>query len=244
MLDGIKMVLEEIMINIEANIKIIKEKIKIAAEKSGRKSEKITLIAVSKRFPAEFIKTAVRHGITDVGESRLQEAGPKIEKLGNIARWHLIGHLQTNKVKKAISLFDLIHSLDSLKLASEISRRAESLDKKVNCLLEVNSSGEDTKHGFNPDKVLESIKKINEKNNFKFINLCGLMTIGPNTNDFNSIRPAFVLTRKLFDEGQKIVGDSFSILSMGMSTDYELAIEEGSTMVRVGTAIFGSRPPL
>ncbi len=229
------------MINIETNIKIIKENIRIAAEKSGRTSEKITLIAISKRFPAEFIKTAVQHGITDVGESRLQEAGPKIEKLGNIARWHLIGHLQTNKVKRAIPMFDLIHSLDSFKLASEISRRAESLGKNVNCLLEVNSSGEDSKHGFSPDKVLEAIKKIKD---FKFINLCGLMTIGPNTNDLKSIRSAFILTRNLFIEGQKIVGDSFSILSMGMSSDYELAIEEGSTMVRVGTAIFGSRPPL
>ncbi|RKX19051.1 MAG: YggS family pyridoxal phosphate-dependent enzyme, partial [Candidatus Zixiibacteriota bacterium] len=123
----------------------------------------------------------------------------------------------------------------------EISRRAEPLDKKINCLLEVNSSGEDSKHGFNPDKVLEAIKKIKD---FKFVNICGLMTIGPNTNDFDSIRSAFILTRKLFDEGQKIVGDRFSILSMGMSSDYELAIEEGSTMVRVGTAIFGSRPPL
>lgn len=229
------------MINIEANIKIIKEKIKIAAEKSGRKSDEITLVAISKRFPAEFIKAAVEHGITDIGESRLQEAGPKIDELGNIARWHLIGHLQTNKVKRVISLFDLIHSLDSLKLASEISRRAEPLDKKINCLIEVNSSGEDSKHGFNPDKVLEAIKIIKD---FKFIDLCGLMTIGPNTNDSKSIRSAFVLTRKLFIEGQKIVGDSFSILSMGMSSDYELAIEEGSTMIRIGTGIFGDRPPL
>ncbi len=229
------------MINIEANIKIIKEKIKIAAEKSGRKSDEITLVAISKRFPAEFIKAAVEHGITDIGESRLQEAGPKIDELGNIARWHLIGHLQTNKVKRVISLFDLIHSLDSLKLASEISRRAEPLDKKINCLIEVNSSWEDSKHGFNPDKVLEAIKIIKD---FKFIDLCGLMTIGPNTNDSKSIRSAFVLTRKLFIEGQKIVGDSFSILSMGMSSDYELAIEEGSTMIRIGTGIFGDRPPL
>ena len=225
--------------NIEVNIKNVKERIKTAAEKSNRKSEEITLVAVSKRFPAEIIKTAVKNGLTDIGESRLQEAEPKINELGNIARWHMIGHLQTNKVKKAVPLFDLIQSLDSFKLSSEINRQAELLDKKINCLLEVNSSGEDSKYGFSPDETLDTIKKIMD---FKYINLCGLMTIGPYTTDLNSIRRAFILTRELFINGQKIVGDNFSTLSMGMSSDYELAIEEGSTMVRVGTAIFGIRP--
>lgn len=229
------------MENIKTNIDTVKAKIKIAAEKSGRNSEQITLIAVTKRFPSETIKTAAQFGITDVGESRLQEAKPKIAELGNITKWHMIGHLQTNKVKKAIPLFDLLHSLDSLKLATEINRRAETLNKKVNCLLEVNSSGEDSKHGFAPDKVLDAIKKIKD---IKNINLCGLMTIGPNSNNVDTIRQAFELTRNLFVDGQKIIGDNFSTLSMGMSSDYELAIEEGSTMVRVGTAIFGNRPPL
>lgn len=225
--------------NMEANIKNVKEKIKTAAEKSGRKGEEITLVAVSKKFPAEIIRTAVKNGLTDIGESRLQEAEPKINELGNIARWHMVGHLQTNKVKKAVPLFDLIQSLDSFKLANEINRQAKLLDKKINCLLEVNSSGEDSKYGFSLDETLDIIKRII---NFKYINLCGLMTIGPYTNDLDSIRRAFVLTRELFSEGQKIVGDSFSTLSMGMSSDYEIAIEEGSTMVRVGTAIFGIRP--
>ncbi len=226
----------------ETNIKNVKERITTAAEKSGRKGKEITLVAVSKRFPAEIIKTAVKNGLTDIGESRLQEAEPKIGELGNIARWHMIGHLQTNKVKKAIPLFDLIQSLDSFKLANEINRQAKLLDKKINCLLEVNSSGEDSKYGFSPDETLDVIKKIIVKKEFKYINLCGLMTIGPYTNDLDSIRRAFVLTRELFSEGQKIVGNKFSTLSMGMSADYELAIEEGSTMVRVGTAIFGVRP--
>lgn len=231
--------IENIEKNIEANIKNVKERIKTAAEKSGRKGELITLVAVSKKFPIDVIKMAAKNGITDIGESRLQEAKPKIEELGDMIRWHMIGHLQINKVKKAVPLFDLIHSLDSLKLASEINRRAEPLGKKINCLLEVNSSGEDSKYGFDPDKTLEATKKLTD---FKYINLCGLMTIGPHTNDLDSIRRAFVLMRELFAGAQKIVGDSFSTLSMGMSSDYELAIEEGSTMVRIGTAIFGSRP--
>ncbi|HHI03389.1 MAG TPA: YggS family pyridoxal phosphate-dependent enzyme, partial [candidate division Zixibacteria bacterium] len=152
---------------------------------------------------------------------------------------HMIGHLQTNKVRKAIPLFDLIQSLDSYKLADEINRQAETLERKVNCLLEVNSSGEDSKYGFRPDETPGAIKKLTD---LEHINLCGLMTIGPYTDDTDAIRRAFVLTRELFTEGQKIVGDNFSTLSMGMSSDYELAIEEGSTMVRVGTAIFGIRP--
>lgn len=226
-------------INIDTNIKIVKDKIKTAAEKSGREGGAITLVAVSKRFPVEDIKTAAQNGITDIGESRLQEAKPKINELGHMVKWHMIGHLQINKAKKAIQLFDLIHSLDSLKLASEINRRAEPLNKKISCLLEVNSSGEDSKYGFRPDETLDAIRKLRE---FKYINLCGLMTIGPHTDDQNSIRRAFIQTRELFLEGQKIIGDNFSILSMGMSSDYEMAIEEGSTMVRVGTGIFGIRP--
>lgn len=225
--------------DIEANIRKINARISRAAEKSKRKGDDITLVAVSKRFPAEVIKMAARYGITDVGESRLQEAIPKIKELGNITRWHMIGHLQSNKVKKAIPLFDLIHSLDSIKLAGEINRRAEPLNKRINCLLEVNSSGETSKHGFPPDKVMEAIKKLKD---FKYINLSGLMTIGPYTDDQNFLRQAFILTRKLFVEGQKIIGNGFATLSMGMSSDYELAIEEGSTMVRIGTAIFGDRP--
>ncbi|RKX20277.1 MAG: YggS family pyridoxal phosphate-dependent enzyme [Candidatus Zixiibacteriota bacterium] len=225
--------------NIEANIKMVKEKIRVAAEKSGRTSEAITLVAVTKRFSAAIIREAVKDGLTDIGESRLQEAAPKIKELGHIARWHMIGHLQTNKVRKAIPLFDLIQSLDSYKLADEINRQAETLERKVNCLLEVNSSGEDSKYGFRPDETPGAIKKLTD---LEHINLCGLMTIGPYTDDTDAIRRAFVLTRELFTEGQKIVGDNFSTLSMGMSSDYELAIEEGSTMVRVGTAIFGIRP--
>ncbi|MCP4704859.1 MAG: YggS family pyridoxal phosphate-dependent enzyme, partial [candidate division Zixibacteria bacterium] len=177
----------------------------------------------------------------DIGESRLQEAKQKIQELGKIANWHMIGHLQINKVKKAIQLFDLIHSLDTLKLATEINRRAESLNLKVDCLLEVNSSGEQSKYGFDPDETITAIKKLED---FKYINIRGLMTIGPHTDNMDSIRKAFTLMRGLFKEGQKIVGDKFSILSMGMSSDYELAIEEGSTMVRIGTAIFGNRPAL
>lgn len=226
---------------IKENLRAVNARIAAAAKKSGRSAEEITLVAVSKTHPAEVIKAAVEYDASDIGESRIQEAEPKISSLGGIARWHMIGHLQTNKVKKAVRIFDMIQSVDSMKLAEEISRQAGEINKSVDCLIELNSSGEESKYGVRPDKLINFLKRAYSLEN---INVAGLMTIGPFVEDEDLIRAAFRLTRELFLKGREIVGESFSTLSMGMSDDFEIAIEEGSTMVRVGTAIFGPRGAL
>jgi len=226
---------------IKENLRAVNARIAAAAKKSGRSAEEITLVAVSKTHPAEVIKAAVEYDASDIGESRIQEAEPKISSLGGIARWHMIGHLQTNKVKKAVRIFDMIQSVDSMKLAEEISRQAGEINKSVDCLIELNSSGEESKYGVRPDKLINFLKRAYSLEN---INVAGLMTIGPFIEDEDLIRAAFRLTRELFLKGREIVGESFSTLSMGMSDDFEIAIEEGSTMVRVGTAIFGPRGAL
>ena len=224
--------------HIKANIREIKERIANAAMRSGRNPEEITLVAVSKRHPAEMIKAAVEAGVTDIGESRVQEALPKINELGNITRWHMIGHLQTNKVSKAAELFDMIQSVDSIKLAETLNRAAESHGRTIDCLLEINSTGENSKFGVTPDEVMECINKMIE---LKHLRLCGVMTIGPFTDDLERIHSTYRMTCEIFKEARKIADEHFTELSMGMSDDFEIAVEEGSTMVRVGTAIFGPR---
>ena len=224
--------------HIRENLERINHNIAEAARRSGRKPDDITLVGVSKTFPAEAIKAAVGFGLTDIGESRLQEAEPKIGKLGKIARWHMIGHLQTNKVKKVVAIFNFIQSVDSLKLAEEINRRAAEINKKIDCLIEVNSSAEDSKSGIAPELALELIDNAAGLEN---VNLRGIMTIGPLTDDRQLIRRAFRKTRELFEIAGKSAGAGFDTLSMGMSDDYEIAIEEGSDMVRIGTALFGKR---
>jgi pyridoxal phosphate enzyme (YggS family) len=180
----------------------------------------------------------VAAGATDIGESRIQEATGKIDQLGPIVCWHLIGHLQSNKAKKAVRYFDVIQSLDSLNLADKVSKEADRLGKKVDCLIEMNSSGEESKFGFPPEATMKAAEQIIM---LPGINLCGLMTIGPWTTNEGCIKKAFDFTRQTFEEMQRELGRRIRTLSMGMSSDYELAIECGSTMVRVGTAIFGVR---
>jgi pyridoxal phosphate enzyme (YggS family) len=223
---------------ITANLQAVGANIERAAKQSGRNPDDITLVVVSKTLPAEAIEAAVSAGATDIGESRIQEATAKIDRLGNIARWHLIGHLQSNKAKKAVEYFDIIQSLDSIKLADKVSKEAAELNKRIDCLIEMNSSGEDSKFGFPPGETLRAAEKMMILPGLK---LCGLMTIGPWTTNTGCIKKAFDMTRKTFDEMQKELGPDINVLSMGMSSDYELAIECGSTMVRVGTAIFGAR---
>ena len=220
------------------NIRKVEDQITVAAKKSGRKRKDITLVAVAKTFGNDITRAAVEAGLTDIGESRIQDADPKIKALGDICRWHMIGHLQTNKAAKAIDIFDLIQSVDTLKLAEMINKKAENKMTRVKVLIEINSSGEMQKHGFIPEAAIDMIEQINS---MPTIEVCGLMTIGPNTRDKGEIRRAFSLTRSLFESGRKYVGEGFDILSMGMSSDFDIAIEEGSNMVRIGTAIFGKR---
>ncbi len=220
------------------NISLVRGNIEQAARRAGRDPKDITLVAVSKTFPAEAITAAVQAGTTDIGESRIQEATAKIDALGRIATWHLIGHLQSNKAARAVEYFDMIQSVDTVGIAEKISRHAVAAEKTVDCLIEMNSSGEDSKFGLPPEDTIEAAETIAA---LPGINLRGLMTIGPWTTNEGCVRKAFDFTRETFADMRTRLGDRVSILSMGMSSDYEWAIECGSTMVRVGTAIFGTR---
>ncbi|MBN2226995.1 MAG: YggS family pyridoxal phosphate-dependent enzyme [candidate division Zixibacteria bacterium] len=224
--------------HIKQNIADLITRIARAAEKAGRDPAEITLVAVSKNHPVEAVAAAAECGLTVMGESRVQEAAPKIKRLGEAVTWHMIGHLQTNKAGRAARLFDMIQSVDSYKLASVLDRAAGEAGKRLDCLLEVNSSGESAKYGIAPVNASGLISGICALQN---LCLCGVMTIGPFTDNEKEIRNAFRITRNVFDKAQEIAGDGITVLSMGMSDDFETAIDEGSTMVRIGTAIFGSR---
>ncbi len=227
------------MDGIEQNIITIKNRIADAAKRSGRHPEAVTLVAVSKTHDEASIKAAVAEGITDLGESRVQEADKKISDLGPIARWHLIGHLQTNKVPRAVQLFDTIDAVDSVHLARKIDSEAAKAGRRIECLAEINSSGEESKYGFPPE---DGQKILTELAGLENIIWRGIMTIGPYIIEEDRIREAFRLTREIFVESRGLFDERFDTLSMGMSGDFELAIEEGSTQVRIGTAIFGPRP--
>jgi pyridoxal phosphate enzyme (YggS family) len=220
------------------NLMELRGRIAEACELHDRDADDVTIVAVTKTHPASTIQTAVAHGLHDIGESRIQEAELKITALGPIARFHLVGHLQTNKVRKAVALFDVIQSVDSFKLAEEISRRTEEAGRTIECLIEVNCSGEASKSGVSPDGALDLIRQVH---GLPALQLIGLMTIGPLTDDTDQVREAFRTCRELFKRGEDIVGDNFDTLSMGMSDDFVEAIAEGSTMIRIGSALFGPR---
>ncbi|MEE8576184.1 MAG: YggS family pyridoxal phosphate-dependent enzyme [candidate division Zixibacteria bacterium] len=224
---------------ISENLVQLRGRIAEACEEYDRDADDITIVAVTKAHSAGAISHAVAAGIHHVGESRLQDALPKIAEVGPIARFHMIGHLQSNKAKKAVEAFDVIQSVDTIKLAEEINRHAAELDRVIECLLEVNCSGEEQKFGFAPSELLVAVDQVNQLSN---ISLIGLMTIGPMTDNAAKIRGAFSDCHALFLQAKEISGDDFDTLSMGMSDDFELAIAEGSTMIRPGTAIFGARP--
>ncbi len=209
----------------------VREKIAAAARRAGRSPEDITLVAVSKRQPAEAVTEALAAGLTQFGENYVQEAAEKRARVAG-GHWHLIGHLQSNKAKLAVTLFDLIQSVDSVKLAREIGRQALAVGKTQLVLLQVHLGEEDTKTGVSPDAALDTAAAIG---NIKGIELQGLMGVPPLGED---PRPYFVQARTLFE---KMPSANRQTLSLGMSGDYETAIEEGATLVRVGTAIFGAR---
>lgn len=225
------------MSNIAANIKDIILRMKLAAERVGRKEESVKLVAVTKTIDVSKIKEAIGAGITIIGENRVQEAREKFREIGKEVEWHLIGHLQTNKVKYIFDIFSLIHSVDSLPLSEEIQRRGENKGLNTDILIEVNLSGEKTKFGILPEKAVNLIKDISRCKN---INIKGLMTIPPFSESPEDSRKYFKMLRILKDDVQK-EGIEMKELSMGMSNDFQVAIEEGATMVRIGTAIFGER---
>lgn len=218
---------------------VIQSKITRAAEKAGRPVEAITLVGVTKTHPPEVVEEGLRLGILQIGENKVQEALAKKLVVGERGIWRLIGHLQSNKVKKAVQIFDCIDSIDSELLAMEVSRHCEAMGKRLKVLMEVNVSGEGSKFGVKPEKALELAEKINSCQNLE---LTGLMTLAPAVQELEKVRPYFKCLRELRDEIQSKSGIQLPDLSMGMSHDYEIAIEEGSTMVRIGSALFGSRP--
>ncbi len=226
------------MEKIKNNLEIINEKIKKAAFKVNRNPQEIKLVAVTKTTTIEQIKEAISAGVKIIGENKVQEAKEKYQILTTDIEWHLVGHLQTNKVKYAIEIFDLIHSVDSIKLAKEIDRRSLQFGMMTNVLIEVNVSGEETKYGIKPEEVEPFLKEISE---FSRIKIRGLMTIAPIVEDKEEVRPYFRKLRELFEKIKikNIKNIRMNYLSMGMTEDFEVAIEEGANMVRIGRGIFG-----
>ncbi len=225
-----------------ARLARIRAQIEAAALKCGRSPQDVTLIAISKTHPASLVREAIELGATDIGENRVQEAEQKINEVGRYAaRWHLVGHLQANKARRAVQLFDVIHSLDSLELARRLDRMCgEEGREKLPVLVQVDLGHEDTKSGIDESELREFIEglKVLER-----VQLIGLMTLPPFFDDPEQARPFFRRLRELRDEfrAQGVFGDQKGELSMGMTHDFQVAIEEGATMVRVGTAIFGQR---
>ena len=216
----------------------VRERIRAAAVRAGRDASSVTLVAVSKMIPVGVIREALSAGVTILGENRVQEAQDKIAALPGQATWHLVGHLQTNKAKIAVQLFEMIHSLDSLRLAEALDRSGQQAGRTVRCLVEVNLGGEESKSGTTEEGVrplLEAAERL------PHVRIEGLMTIPPFLPDPEQVRPFFRRLRNLRD---KLAGEGFhqAELSMGMTHDFEVAIEEGTTMVRIGAAIFGPRP--
>jgi PLP dependent protein len=215
----------------------VRERIEAAAVRSGRPASAVMLVAVSKTMPAEAAREAVAAGVRILGENRVQEAREKIALVPGLAEWHMIGHLQTNKAKLAVALFSRIHSLDSIRLACELERHAEEAGKKLRCLVEVNLGEEFQKSGEAEGGIRTLLE---EASRFSHLAIDGLMIVPPFLSDPEAVRPFFRRLRLLRDE---LVREGFPLpeLSMGMSHDFEVAIEEGATLVRIGTALFGTR---
>lgn len=220
------------------NYRHLLQKIELIAKQCNRNPAEISVIAVSKTFPAQIIQEAIDNGITLFGENRVQEAKAKIPQLKGNFTFHLVGHLQSNKAKDAVRLFECIHSIDKISTAIEVDKEAKKINKIQNILIEVNTSGEPSKFGVEPEKAVELCKAIRDLQN---VTCTGLMTVGPLTEDRNKIRGAFKQLRHLKGEINQTLGISLQELSMGMSGDFDIAIEEGATMLRIGTAIFGQR---
>jgi pyridoxal phosphate enzyme (YggS family) len=219
-------------ITIAERLALVHQRVARAAERAGRSPAEVTVVAASKSFPAQAIEEAAAAGIAHIGENRVQEAAAKIPSLRHLpVTWHLVGHLQTNKAKTALELFDIIQSVDSLHLAEALSRRAQ---RPVPVLLEVNVAGEASKFGFSPQETLQAAESVAR---LPHLNVIGLMTIAPLVSDPEEVRPVFRELRRLRDT----LG--LPQLSMGMTDDFEVAIEEGATIVRIGRAIFGERYP-
>jgi pyridoxal phosphate enzyme (YggS family) len=224
--------------NVAENLERVREQIASAAAKSSRSADDVELVAITKTHPAEKVREAIEAGQTLFGESRVQEARAKIPELPSILRWHFVGHLQKNKVRHTLPLFEMIHSVDSLALAQDMNRIAEEEGLYPPVLLEVNVAGEGSKFGFAPDKLREQIEELL---GLPRLSIEGLTCIPPLAVESEDSRKFFVQVRELRDSLEKEFSVKLPQLSMGMTNDFRIAVEEGATLVRVGTAIFGGR---
>jgi pyridoxal phosphate enzyme (YggS family) len=224
--------------DVAANLERIQQRINAACARAGRAPETVTLQAVTKGQSAETIRAAAQLGLRLFGENKVQEAKIKIGQCPGNLHWHMIGHLQSNKSRDAVHFFEMIQSVDSLALAVEINKWADKSAKTMPILLEVNIAGESSKFGYKPDQLLAELAQINA---LRKIEIHGLMTIAPWTPDPEKVRPIFQKLRQLKGQCDQILGAPLPHLSMGMSGDFEIAIEEGATLVRIGTALFGPR---
>ena len=224
--------------DLAVNLETIRLRIKAACDRSDREPNSLTLLAVTKTQPPETVSAAAGLGLLVFGENKVQEAKAKIPLCPGKLRWHFIGHLQSNKCRDAVQLFQMIQSVDSLSLAQEINKRADEAAKTMPILLEVNLAGEASKFGYSPKALLAELKEINA---LPRIEVHGLMTVPPWSPDAESSRLHFRRLRELKAECEQALGAPLPHLSMGMSGDFEVAIEEGATMIRIGTALFGPR---
>lgn len=221
------------------NFTAIHQRIRAACERAGRAPESVTLIAVSKGQPPEVVNEAAALGQVIFGENKVQEAKAKIPLCAGRLRWHMIGHLQSNKCREAVTLFEMVHGVDSLPLAQELQKQAEKLSRTLPVLLEVNLAGEASKFGYKPEQMLADLPQINALNRLE---IHGLMTLAPWSPNPERARPVFRAAREWKERCEETLGAPLPHLSMGMTGDFEVAIEEGATLVRIGSALFGERP--
>ncbi len=224
--------------DIAANLQSVLQRVARACERASRDPAGVTLLTVSKGHPAEAVRAAAEVGLIFFGENRVQEARAKIGLCPSRLRWHLIGHLQSNKCRDAVHFFEMIQSVDSLPLALEINKWADKSARTMPVLIEVNVAGESSKFGYAPEKVLAELKEINA---LPRIEVHGLMTVAPFSQDSEKVRPVFRRLRELKGQCENILGAPLPHLSMGMSGDFEVAVEEGATMIRLGSAVLGPR---
>ena len=224
--------------DLASNLNAIRQRIAAACARANRAPESVVLLAVTKTQPPEVVSEAARLGLTHFGENKVQEAKAKIPLCPGRLRWQMIGHLQSNKCREAVELFEMIQSVDSLSLATELNRRAEQAAKRMPILLEVNAAGEASKFGYRPEQLLADLRHINE---LPRLEIHGLMTVPPWTADPEAVRPVFRQVRELKVQCEQLLGAPLAELSMGMTGDFVVAIEEGATIVRIGTGLFGAR---
>jgi len=223
---------------IKLSVELVKRKVRERCIRNGTDPSAVTIVAVSKGCSVEQMRQALKAGIGDLGENKIQEAAEKIPEINPAPRWHMVGHLQSMKARKAVGLFDIIQSVDSAELAGLLSGAALKIGKTCEIFLQLNSSFEKEKSGFAPSEIMKMAETINS---FPALEITGLMTIGPTSQKEDLIKASFEMTNKVFNNIKNAIGGKFRYLSMGMSGDFELALDYGANVLRIGTAIFGSR---